>query len=74
MDLPDLRREVLALRKRIEWLVALLRIVVVLSKVSGFSLACARLPDAVCWSSDICAVDLATSKGSNGEISRQIGT
>ena len=61
MDLPDLRREVLALRKRIEWLVALLRIVVVLSKVSGFSLACARLPDAATKGSLLRAIDRSRS-------------
>ena len=41
----DLQQEVLALHARVEGLVALLRLVVVLLKVSGFSLACARLPD-----------------------------
>ncbi len=45
MDVLKLQQEVLALRKRVEWLVALLRLVVALLKVSGFSLACARLPD-----------------------------
>ncbi len=39
MDVLTLQREVLALRARVEWLVALLRLVVVLLKVSGFSLA-----------------------------------
>ncbi len=42
-----LQQEVLALRQRVERLVALLRLVVVLLKVSGFSLGCARLPDGV---------------------------
>ena len=45
MDVHDLQQEVLALRKRVERFVAMLRLVVVLLKVSGFSLACARLPD-----------------------------
>jgi putative transposase len=45
MDFVDLQQEVLALRARVKRLVALLRLVVVLLKVSGFSLACARVPD-----------------------------
>jgi putative transposase len=45
MEAVDLQQEVLALRARVERLVALLRLVVVLLKVSGFSLACARVPD-----------------------------
>ncbi len=44
-DVVGLQQEVLALRQRVERLVALLRLVVVLLKVSGFSLACVRLPD-----------------------------
>ncbi len=47
VDVVDLQQEVLALRARVERLVALLRLVLVLLKVSGFSLACARLPDGV---------------------------
>ncbi len=38
MDLILLQREVLVLRKRIEWLVALLRLMVVLLKVTNISL------------------------------------
>ena len=45
MDVLRLQQEVLALRARLERLVALLRLLVVLTRVSGFSLACARLPD-----------------------------
>ena len=45
LDVLRLQQEVLALRKRVEWLVAMLRLVVVLLKVSGFSLAGTRLPD-----------------------------
>jgi hypothetical protein len=41
----NLQQVVLALRKRVEWLVALLRLVVVLLKVSRFSLTSTRLPD-----------------------------
>jgi len=45
MDVVALQQEALALRARVERLVALLRLVVVLPRVSGFSLACARLSD-----------------------------
>ena len=45
MDVECLQREVLALRRRVDRLVALLRLAVVLLKVSGFSLAKSRLPD-----------------------------
>ncbi len=45
MNAIHLRQELLALRKRVQRLVALLRLLVVLLKVSGFSLATARLPD-----------------------------
>ncbi len=45
MDVRRLQQEVLTLRKRVERLVAILRLVVVLLKVSGFSLARARIPD-----------------------------
>ncbi len=46
MDVLNLQQELLALRNRVERLVALLRLLVVLTRVSGFSLACARFPDA----------------------------
>ena len=46
MDVLTLQQEVLALRNRVERLVAFLRLLVVLTKVSGFSLTCARFPDA----------------------------
>ena len=46
MDVLVLQQEVLALRNRVERLVAFLRLLVVLTKVSGFSLTCARFPDA----------------------------
>ncbi len=45
MDVERLQREILALRRRVDRLVALLRLAVVLLKVSGFSLANSRLPD-----------------------------
>jgi hypothetical protein len=44
-DVLTLQQEVLALRQRVERLVALLRLVLVLLKVSGFSLARARIPE-----------------------------
>jgi transposase InsO family protein len=45
LDTLQLQQEVLALRRRIERLIALLRIFVVLLKVSGFSLASTRISD-----------------------------
>ena len=45
MDLLSLQQQVLVLRNRVERLVALLRLVFVLLKVSGFSLAIARIPE-----------------------------
>ncbi|MCH8242361.1 MAG: transposase [Planctomycetes bacterium] len=61
MDVLNLQQEVLALRKRVEWLVALLRLVVVLLKVSGFSLACARLTDGATKVSLLRAIDRSRS-------------
>ena len=43
LDVLRLQQEVLALRQRAEWLIAMLRLVVVLLKASGFSLAGVRL-------------------------------
>ncbi len=45
MDLIVLQNEVLVLRKRVEWLVALLRLLVVLLKVTGASLNYTRISD-----------------------------
>ena len=45
MDLLSLQKEVLTLRKRIKWIVALLRLLAALTKVSGFSLDHSRLPE-----------------------------
>ncbi len=61
MDVLDLQQEVRALRKRVERLVALLRLVVVLTRVSGFSLACARLPDAAVKVSLLRAIERSRS-------------
>ena len=43
MDILSLQKEVLVLRRRLKWIVALFRLAVVLMKVSGFSLDNARL-------------------------------
>jgi hypothetical protein len=43
MDILSLQKEVLALRRRLTWIVALFRLVVVSMKVSGFSLDNAQL-------------------------------
>ncbi len=61
MDVLNLQQEVLALRARVERLVALLRLVVVLLKVSGFSLACTRLPDGATEASLLRAIDRSHS-------------
>ncbi len=45
MDILNLQEEVLALRKRIKWIVALFRLAVAVMKVSGFSLDNSRLPE-----------------------------
>ena len=62
MDVRRLQQEVLALRKRVELLLAMLRLVVVLLKVSGFSLANTRMMVIVSTSppcrSRMCNVDL----------------
>ena len=42
---PELRREILTLRRRIEKLAALLRLVLALLQASGFTLSRERLPD-----------------------------
>ena len=47
MDKLRLQQEVLALRRRVERLVAILRLLVTLLKVSGFSLARTRIPDGI---------------------------
>ncbi|MCC7418888.1 MAG: transposase [Planctomycetaceae bacterium] len=45
LDVVKLQQEVLALRRRLERLIALLRIVILLWKFSGFSLTSLRIPD-----------------------------
>ncbi len=61
MDVLNLQQEVLALRKRVEWLVALLRLMVVMLKASGFSLACARVTDGATKVSLLRAIDRSRS-------------
>ena len=61
MDMLMLQEEVLKLRHRVEKLSALLRLVVVLLKVSGFSLTKTRLPDGVMKISLLGAIDQSRS-------------
>ncbi len=61
MDVLSLQQEVFVLRKRVERLVALLRLLVVLTRVPGFSLTCFRLPDAATKFSLLRAVDRSRS-------------
>ena len=61
MNVLNLQQEVLALRNRVERLVALLRLLVVLTRVSGFSLACSRFPDAAVKSSLLRAIERSCS-------------
>jgi len=61
MGRVDLQQEVLALRARVERQVALLRLVIVLLKVSGVSLAYARLPDEATKVSLLRAIDRSRS-------------
>ena len=61
MDVLNLQQELLVLRNRVERLVALLRLLVVLTRVSGFSLTCFRLPDAATKFSLLRAVDRSRS-------------
>ena len=44
-DVTQLQREVLQLRRRVQKLTALLRVLLVVFKISGYSLSQARLPD-----------------------------
>ena len=45
MSMPELRQEVLKLRRRVQKLTALLRLALVLLRTSGFRLTGERLPD-----------------------------
>jgi putative transposase len=61
MDIQNLQEEVLALRKRVKWVVALLRLVVVVMKVSGFSLDNSRLPGGINKAMLLLAIDRSLS-------------
>ena len=61
LDVLRLQQEVLALRQRVELLLAMLRLVIVLLKASGFSLAGARLPDGARKVSLLRAIDRSRS-------------
>ena len=61
MDILSLQEEVLALRKRIKWVVALFRLVVVVMKASDFSLDNSRLPDGSSKEMLLRAIELSRS-------------
>ena len=61
MDVFNLQQEVLVLRNRVERFVALLRLLIVLARASGFSLACARFPDAAVKVSLLRAIERSCS-------------
>jgi hypothetical protein len=60
-DATRLRQEVIALRLRIDRLVALLRLMTVLLKLSGFSFARVRLPDGAAKARLLQAIDRSKS-------------
>ena len=61
LDVRRLQHEVLALRQRVELLLAMLRLVVVLLKVSGLTLSNARMPDGTGKATMIRAIDRSHS-------------
>jgi len=61
MDILGLQEEVLALRNRIKWVVALFRLVVVVMKASDFSLDNSRLPDGSSKEMLLRAIELSRS-------------
>ncbi len=61
MDILSLQEEVLALRNRIKWVVALFRLVVVVMKASAFSLDNSRLPDGSSKEMLLRAIELSRS-------------
>ena len=61
MDILSLQEEVLALRKRVKWIVALFRLVVAVMKASDFSLDNSRLPDGSKKAMLIRAIELSLS-------------
>ena len=61
MDLLSLQKEVLTLRKRMKWIVALFRLLVALMKVSDFSLENSRLPEGAQKARLLRAIELSLS-------------
>jgi transposase InsO family protein len=61
MDILSLQEEVLALRKRMKWILALFRLLVALMKVSDFSLENSRLPEGAQKARLLRAIDLSLS-------------
>ena len=61
MDILSLQKEVLVLRKRIKWTVALFRLPVVVMKVSGFALDNSRLPNGLEKTRLLRAIELSLS-------------
>ncbi|MFC1763507.1 transposase [Planctomycetota bacterium] len=61
MDLLRLQKEVLILRRRIKWIIALFRLLVALMKVSGFSLENSRLPEGAQKARLLRAIELSLS-------------
>jgi len=72
-DTIRLRQEVLALRHRVDRLVALLRLMTLLLKVSGFSLAKARLPDGAAKTRLLQAIDRSRSHFTLRAVLRMVG-
>jgi hypothetical protein len=56
---PELRQEILMLRRRVQKLAALLRLMLALLQASGFTLSRERLPDGRAKRRILCAVDQA---------------
>ena len=61
MDILSLQKEVLVLRRRIKWIVALFRLLVVVMKVSGCALDHSRLPDGLKKTRLLRAIELSLS-------------
>ena len=72
-DTIRLRQEVLALRHRVDRLVALLRLMTLLLKVSGFSFAKARLPDGAAKARLLRAIDRLRSHFTLRAVLRIVG-
>ena len=72
-DTIRLRQEVMALRRRVDRLVALLRLMVLLLKVSGFSFAKVRLPDGAAKARLLRAIDQSRSHFTLRAVLRSVG-